>query len=178
MPSLISNMQAAAQEVLKGKHLRDFFSSSVLHEAAMQILDRFMSMESPCYWLDYLMPADNRLNKLATSSRSDDTILSYVSKFDQLMTETRAVLSSAGFGSVAEISLKAVLGGLIEDMGVQAEGGSLASGMPLAKLLPRIVQMCPHLLDEPSKNRFIQIIQSVPEVELFFTLLYANLPTS
>jgi len=29
---------------------------------------------------------------------------------------------------------------------------------------------------EPSKNRFLQIIRDLPEVKLFFTLLYANMP--
>ena len=76
-----------------------------------------------------------------------------------------------------EKSLKAVVDALVEDMAAQS-GGSLTSGMPLAKLLPRVVQMGPILLNDPSKNRFIQIIQSSPEVELFFTLIYTNMPTS
>lgn len=84
---------------------------------------------------------------------------------------------SAEFGSVVEKSLKAVLDALVEDMAAQS-GGSLTSGMLLAKLLPRVAQMGPILLNDPSDNRFIQIIQSSPEVELFFTLIYTNMPTS
>ena len=63
-----------------------------------------------------------------------------------------------------------------EIMGVQVGDGSLSSMMVLAKLLPRVAQMGPLLLEEPSKNRFIQIIHKEPEVEFFFTLLYANMP--
>jgi peroxin-3 len=84
---------------------------------------------------------------------------------------------SAEFGSVVEKSLKAVLDALVEDMAAQS-GGSLTSGMLLAKILPRVAQMGPILLNEPNKNRYIQIIQSIPEVELFFTLIYTNMPTS
>ncbi|KAK9278788.1 hypothetical protein L1049_028366 [Liquidambar formosana] len=176
MPGLISHMQAAATEVLKGKQLRDLFSTSVLHETILQILDMFMSTGKPHHWIDYLMPEDAGSYEVATPSSSDNTIHSDDTKFDQLMVETRAVLSSAEFGSVVEISLKTVVNALMEDIGVQA-GGGLFPGMPLAKLLPRVAQMGPLLLEEPSKNRFIQIIRNIPEVELFFTLLYANMPT-
>lgn len=39
------------------------------------------------------MPEDARLHELATASSSDDKGLSDVTKFDQLMAETRAVIS-------------------------------------------------------------------------------------
>ncbi|XVE63995.1 hypothetical protein DITRI_Ditri07aG0065300 [Diplodiscus trichospermus] len=88
------------------------------------------------------------------------------------------VLKAEEFGRVFEISLKAVVNTLVEEKGFQSGGGNLTLGMPLARLLPRIAQICPSLLDEPNKNQFIQTIQSVPEVELFFSLLYANMSTS
>lgn len=178
MPFLKANMQTAVTEVLKGKQLRDFFSASVLHETTLQILDMFMGMEKPNHWVDYLMTEDAKSYQLVIPSGSERTFLTDVNKFDQLMVEARAVLSSAEFGSVVEISLKTVINALMEDIAVQAGGVGLSSGMPLAKLLPRIAQMGPLLLEEPSKNRFIQIIQNIPEVELFFTLLYSNMPTS
>ncbi|XP_059453823.1 peroxisome biogenesis protein 3-2 [Corylus avellana] len=173
MPTLISDMQAAATEVLKGKQVGlDFFNTTILHETTMQILDRFKSIGSPHHWVNYIMPEDARFYP-----SSDKKIPSEVTKFDQLMVETRSVLASAEFGSVVEKSLKAVLDALVEDMAAQS-GGSLTSGMLLAKLLPRVAQMGPILLNDPSENRFIQIIQSSPEVELFFTLIYTNMPTS
>ncbi|KAL5748820.1 hypothetical protein ACOSQ2_026117 [Xanthoceras sorbifolium] len=174
--TLISNLQVAATEVLKGKQLRDIFNTAVLHETVMQIIEMFMSTGSPHQWVDFLMPGDARLYQLATASSPDNIPLD-VSKFDQLMVETRAVLSSAEYRSVVEISLKAAVDALVDEMGVQS-GGSLVSGMPLAKLVPRIAQIGPCLLDEPSKNRFIQTIRSIQEVEIFFTLLYANMSTS
>ncbi|XVF53823.1 hypothetical protein PTKIN_Ptkin05aG0129600 [Pterospermum kingtungense] len=97
--------------------------------------------------------------------------------FSKMQTAVTEVLKAAEFGGVVEISLKAVVNTLMEK-GFQSGVGSLTSGMPLARLLPRIVQICPTLVEEPSKNQFIQIIQSVPEVGLFFTLLYANMSSS
>ncbi|GKV05119.1 hypothetical protein SLEP1_g17160 [Rubroshorea leprosula] len=178
MPVLISSVQVAATEVLKGKQLMDFFNTTVLHETVMQILDTFMNTGSPHHWVDCLVPEDSSVKKLSRTASSDSTILSDFTKFNKLMFETKEVLSSAEFGSVVEISLKAVVDALVEDTSIQSGGNSLASGMPLAKLLPRIAQIGPSLVDEPIKNRFIKIIQSVPEVELFFTLLYASMPAS
>ncbi|KAL5545037.1 hypothetical protein UlMin_008821 [Ulmus minor] len=173
LPTLISDMQTAVTQVLKGKQLRDFFNTTVLRETVMQILETFKSIRSSHLWVNYLMPEDARLHKLATDSSSDDAILSGVTKFDQLMVETRAVLSSAKFVNVAETALAAVVDTLIEEMGAQCGGDNLASGMPLARLLARVAQMGPILLEEPSKNQFIQTIQNVQEVEVLFTLLYS-----
>ncbi|KAL6961813.1 hypothetical protein U1Q18_045023 [Sarracenia purpurea var. burkii] len=174
MSTLISDMQAASSEILKRKQLKDLFNTTVLHETIMQILDIFMSMGSPHKWVGYLMPEDARFYKLVKFSDSDSTNISDT-KFDQLMVETRAVLSSAEFGNIMGVSLKTAVDVLMEDVKAQLGEGNLSSGMPLAKLLPVISQIISILLEEPSKNRFIQVIQDIPEVELFFTLLYANM---
>ncbi|KAG5539434.1 hypothetical protein RHGRI_019841 [Rhododendron griersonianum] len=178
MSTLISNMQAAASEVLKGKQLKDLFNSTVVHETVVKILDIFMSMGSPHHWVDYIMPEDARFYKFVAFSDSAGTNLSDVTKFDQLMVETRAVLSSVEFANIVDISLKRAVKALMEDINAQLGEGNLLSGMPLAKILPRIAQITPILFEEPSNKRFIQIIQNIPEVELFFTLLYANMPIS
>nr|XP_043606574.1 peroxisome biogenesis protein 3-2 isoform X2 [Erigeron canadensis] len=178
MPTLISNMQAAATEVLRGKQLRDIFNSTVLHDTIMQILNMFMSMGRPHHWLDYLMPEDVRFYKSIESSGSDDPNISDISKLDQLMVETRTVLRSSEFGNILDLALGKVVGGLMEDMNLQFGDGSLSAGLPLAKLLPRVAQVSPQLLEEPSRNKFTQIIQNIPEVEVFFTLLYTNMSTS
>lgn len=75
------------------KQLRDIFNTVVLHETFMQILEVFMSMGSPHQWVDFLMPRDIRFYKLVTASGHDETTLSGATKFDELMVETRAVLS-------------------------------------------------------------------------------------
>ncbi|KAI7985266.1 Peroxisome biogenesis protein 3-2 [Camellia lanceoleosa] len=177
MPTLISNMQAAASEVLKGKQLKDLFNTTVLHETTVQILDMFMSMGSPHHWVDYLMPEDPNFYKLVAFSNSDSTDPSDSTKFDRLMVETRAVLSSAEFGNMVDVSLNTAVDALMEDIKAHLGEGNSLPGIPLAKLLPRLAQISPLLLEEPSKNRFIQIIQTIPEVELFFTLLYSKMPT-
>ncbi|GAB4845280.1 hypothetical protein Ancab_038689 [Ancistrocladus abbreviatus] len=173
LPTLIYNVQAAATEFLRSKQLRDVFNTTTLHETIMQILDIFMSMGRPHHWVDYLLPEDSLLHSPTASSARESS----ASRFEQLMAETRAVLSSLEFRNVVDVSLKTVASAVVKDMSDQLGGGSLTSGIPLAKLLPRVAQMGPVLLEEPAKNRFIQIITSIRDVELFFTLLYANIPT-
>ncbi|XP_011000480.1 PREDICTED: peroxisome biogenesis protein 3-2 [Populus euphratica] len=174
--ALIPNIQAVVTEVLEGKKLTDLFNTTSLHETVMQILNKFMSMGSPHQWIDYLMPEDCGHYKLGPSSSIDDMILPDSMNFDQLMVEARAVLSSAEFGKIMEISLKVAVDALVDDMEAQSQstGASLTLGMPLAKLLSRVLQIIPSLLGEASQNQIIQIIRNLPEVELFFTLLYAN----
>ncbi|KAJ6874978.1 peroxisome biogenesis protein 3-2-like [Populus alba x Populus x berolinensis] len=174
--ALISNIQAVVTEVLEGKKLTDLFNTTSLHETVMQILNKFMSMGSPHQWIDYLMPEDCGHYKLGPSSSIDGMILPDSMNFDQLMVEARTVLSSAEFGKIMEISLKVAVDALVDDMEAQSQstGASLTLGMPLAKLLSRVLQIVPSLLGEASQNQIIQIIRNVPEVELFFTLLYAN----
>ncbi|KAK9059610.1 hypothetical protein SSX86_020314 [Deinandra increscens subsp. villosa] len=172
MPILISNMQAATTEVLRGKQLRDIFNSSVLDETIMQILNMFMSMERPHHWVDYLMPEDVRFHKSVESSGPN---VSDITKLDQLMMETRTVLSGSEFGNILEMSLRKVVDGVMEDMKGNV---NLSAGLPLAKLLPKVAQISPLLLEEPSRNKFTQIIQNIPQVEVFFTLLYTNMSTS
>ena len=75
------------------KQLRDFFNTSVLQETVVQILHTFMSMRSPHFWADYLMPEEARSRALATASSSDVQVFSDGTKFDQLMAETRAVIT-------------------------------------------------------------------------------------
>ncbi|KAK4782364.1 hypothetical protein SAY86_016466 [Trapa natans] len=174
IPMLISNMQVAATEVLKGKQLRDPFSTATLRETIMQIVDTFMSMGSPHHWVNYLMPQDPKPSNTATST-VDDSFVDSATKFDQLVAEARMVLSSEEFGSMADTSLNVVTHALVEDLEIQIVENM---GTPLAKLLPRVAQIGSLLLEEPNKNRFIQVIQSAPEVEVFFTLLYASMPSS
>lgn len=168
MPALISDMEAATKEVLKGKQLTSLFNNTTFHETITQILNTFMSRGSPHFWVKYMIPEDAKLH--STTSDSNDTVPSDMSEFKQLMMEAYAVISSAEFGSVVEICLKAVVDTLAELMGT--------TSVPLARALPQVAQMCPLLLEEPSKNQFIQIIKNIPDVELFLTFLYANMPSA
>ncbi|GAB4860994.1 hypothetical protein Ancab_036154 [Ancistrocladus abbreviatus] len=174
LPTLIYNMQAAATESLRSKQLRDVFNSHILHETIMQILRIFMSMGGPHHWVEYLLPEAALLHNPTASSVGKSGAF----RFEQLMAETKAILSSPEFQNVMDVSLKTVASALVEDMGKESRGsGNLLSGIPLAKLLPRVAQMGPVLLDEPDKNRFVQTITSIRDVELFCTLLYGHIPT-
>ncbi|CAN1159240.1 Peroxisome biogenesis protein 3-2, partial [Linum perenne] len=167
---LANDIQAAVAEVLKGKQLKDLFDVTSLRETVMQITDTFVSMGSPNRLVDYLMPEDTRLhNDAIISSNSDSFHNTDLTKFDQLI--------SPEFGRVVEASLKQLVSALMEDFESSSETTLTTSPrLPLAKLLPRVAQMGSLLLKEPSENRYVQIIQGSPDVELFFTLLYTNAP--
>ncbi|KAK2991735.1 hypothetical protein RJ640_007439 [Escallonia rubra] len=75
------------------KRLQDIFNTTLLHETIVQILDVFMSMEGPHSWVDYLMPKGLEFYKRVSTSSTKNINISDINKFDQLMTETRSVLS-------------------------------------------------------------------------------------
>ncbi|XP_020580489.1 peroxisome biogenesis protein 3-1-like isoform X3 [Phalaenopsis equestris] len=94
-----------------------------------------------------------------------------------MQTAASEVLKDPEFRSLTELSLNQLVNVLVEEIEVQLKlGGSPSGTIPLATLLPRVAQIAPQLLEGPSGNKFIQIIQSLPEVELFYTLLYSNMP--
>ncbi|KAK3002217.1 hypothetical protein RJ639_021913 [Escallonia herrerae] len=72
---------------------KDFFNTTLLHETIVQILDVFMSMEGPHSWVDYLMPEDLGFYRRVSTSSTKNINISDLNKFDQLMTETRSILS-------------------------------------------------------------------------------------
>ncbi|XP_022870717.1 peroxisome biogenesis protein 3-2-like, partial [Olea europaea var. sylvestris] len=159
------------------KLLKDFFTATILDETIVQILDTFMSMGSPHHWVGYLMPEDSGVyNLVSQSSSSGYSDLPHATKLEQLMGETRAVLLSVEFGNIIEMSLKTLVNELMKDISSQCGESTLLSGMPLAKLLPRIAQIGQQLLKEPYRSRYVQNICSIPEVEQFFTLLYSSTP--
>lgn len=84
--------------------------------------------------------------------------------------------NSAEFGNIVEKSLRTLVTVLVEDPSFLLGENNLSSGMPLAKLLPRIAQMSQQLLEESNRSRYVEVIKSIPEVELFFTLLYSSTP--
>ncbi|WZY97112.1 hypothetical protein YC2023_069441 [Brassica napus] len=173
MPGLILNMQSAVSEVLKGMQLKDVITTRVLQETLLRIVDVFMSSGSPHHWIDYLMiPQGTKLSRNTSDGSSDET----VSKFNQLMVETRQVLTSTEFTDIVEISLKCFTDALVEEMETQSISGGLATGMPLAKMLPQIEKTIPVIIAEPGKNQFLQLIRDMSEVQVFFTLLYASMP--
>ncbi|XP_056854187.1 peroxisome biogenesis protein 3-1-like [Raphanus sativus] len=174
IPSLISNIKSAVKEVLKGKQLKDVFTTRTLEETVIRILDVFMSNGSPHHWVDYLMMAQDttmspRDNDANDGSSSDAT----GTKLHRLINETREVLTSTEFTNVAEISLKSCTVALVEEMEKQT---GLAAGMQLAKLIPQIEKTVPEISAVPEENRFLQLIRDLPEVQHFFTLLYSNMP--
>ncbi|KAL2927737.1 Peroxisome biogenesis protein 3-2 [Bienertia sinuspersici] len=172
---LIFNMQVAAAEVLKSKQLNDVFDSSTLDETIVQILDSFMIMGRPRHWLEYLMREDANSSSLTASLGNGNLILSDASKFNQLMTETQTVLSSDEFANIVQVSLRTMVTAIVKEIFAdQSNAGIPSSGIALVKLMPKVAQMSQLLLDEPTSNQFVQTIKHIQDVELFFTILYAN----
>ncbi|OAY70885.1 Peroxisome biogenesis protein 3-2, partial [Ananas comosus] len=94
--TLIMNMQSAANEILKEKKLKDPFGMSQLHETMMEILELFMGIGEPNYWVSYLVPenatAYRQLVAMSASGFDELSVLMDVGKLEQLMSETRIVL--------------------------------------------------------------------------------------
>lgn len=86
------------------------------------------------------------------------------------------LVCSTEFTDIVEISLKCFTDALVEEMETQSISGGLATGMPLAKMLPQIEKTIPVIIAEPGKNQFLQLIRDMSEVQVFFTLLYASMP--
>ncbi|KAF5941610.1 hypothetical protein HYC85_019252, partial [Camellia sinensis] len=144
MPTLISNMQAAASEVLKGKQLKDLFNTTVLHETTVLILDMFMSMGSPHHLVDYLMPEDPNFYKLVAFSNSDSTDPSDSTKFDRLMVETRArTVDGIAHGVIS-------LTGRISDINFKA------AEFPTLSNTTGLVDSVVYLVDAYDKERFAE----------------------
>lgn len=178
LPALISCFETAASEVLKGKQLKDFFNTTVLRDTILQILHTFLCMGSPHHWMGFLMPEHSKLYNAAASSSSDSTGPVHASKFELLMLEAHDVLSSSEFEIILDMSLKTAVDVMMEDISILCGDNYLKSGIPLAKLLPRLAHMSRILLEEPNRDRYIQIVQDMQEVQKFFTLLYASTPAS
>ncbi|KAF7069945.1 hypothetical protein CFC21_075514 [Triticum aestivum] len=178
--ALIRQMQHAATEILKEKQLKDPMSMDQVLQTMLQISEQFMSLCEGNSWINFLVPENaNRYAQLMAVSSSgfdDSSLLMDVGKLDQLMTETRIVLASDDFRNIMDMSLRKVADLVIEDLRAQVGAALPPSGLPLAKLLARVAQLSSMLLEEPSKNKHIQTIRSMPEVGLFYTFLYANMP--
>ncbi|XP_078439057.1 peroxisome biogenesis protein 3-2-like [Wolffia australiana] len=173
---LIVKMENAASQVLKDKELRNPFNIGQLRDMMMQIIDLFINLEAPGSWVACLLPDSTseyqQLAAISSTSSDDPMVFMDTSKLEQLMAETRDVMSSSDFREIMEISLRRVMDHLVEALSPHT--GSPMFAVPLAKLLPRVIQLSPSLLEEPSRNKFVQVIRDLPEVDLFFKLLYAN----
>ncbi|XP_031476861.1 peroxisome biogenesis protein 3-2-like [Nymphaea colorata] len=178
--ALILDMQKAITEVLNGRQLTELFSMPQLHDTIMEMLDTMRKENASSYhWVPYLLP-DNASTDDPSSATSSHADSGPTTKLELLIMETRSVLSSDEFSKVVDISLREMVNGLMEQMEMQvyanASAASSSSGVPLVKLVPRIIELCNHLLEEPSKNTFIHRIQSLPELDVFCKVLFAGAP--
>jgi len=74
------------------KQLKDVLTTRALQETVMRILDVFISTGSPHHWVDYLMTSQDATTDVSSSDAT-------VSKFHQLITETREVLTRLNVSS-------------------------------------------------------------------------------
>lgn len=172
--SVISSIERSASEVLQPKQLRDSFSMTQMHDTILQIMELFMNSREPNSWVSYLIPegTETYQQSLASSSTGFDKSAAAVetSKLKLLIGEAQSILKSTEFRTIMDISLKKVVEELVQDL----ESLVGVNTLPLARLLPKIAQLSPTVLEEPSNNKYISIIRGLPEVELFYTLVYTN----
>ncbi|KAF3342013.1 peroxisome biogenesis protein 3-1-like isoform X2 [Carex littledalei] len=97
--SLIMNMRNAVSQVMKTKQLNSQFSMETVQETMMEILDLFMGVESDLVlinWVDYILPetaAQYREMMSAANANDSSSLLMDFTKLEQLISETREVLS-------------------------------------------------------------------------------------
>ncbi|GLJ49204.1 hypothetical protein SUGI_1038690 [Cryptomeria japonica] len=179
---LIIQMQEVVENLLKSKDLRERFTFAELSDTFTRILEAFSSRL--VHWINYVIPENGILNEELSASSSmfgvsqlPRAVLSPFqserAKLEQLMAETHSVLSSDDFGVILELALKAVLDNMMKEFYTIFEGNT-SGGIPLAKILPPVARVSSVLLEHPIKNRFINIIGNLPQVQSFYALVYAN----
>lgn len=179
---LIVRMEKIVENILESKHLREPLTVGELYDIFRRILNNFPS--SSLQWINYVIPENGLLYQELSSGTSTfgvsqlpRAVLSPFeterAKLEQLMAETRDVLSSNDFALILEQSLKTVLDSMMEEFNTMFEGVTSGS-IPLAKLLPPVSHASTVLLEHPTKNRFINIIGNLPQVQSFYALVYAN----
>uniref|UniRef100_A0A0E0EQN5 NB-ARC domain-containing protein n=1 Tax=Oryza meridionalis TaxID=40149 RepID=A0A0E0EQN5_9ORYZ len=159
--ALITKTQHAATEILKEKQLKDPMGIDEVLETILQILKQFMGLCEDNSWINYLVPENAnvyaQLMAVSSSGFDDSSLLKDVRKLDQLMSETRIVLSR----NIMDRSLKKIASVVVEDLAVQIGAPIPPPGLPLAKLLAKVAQLSLPLLEEPDKNKHIQIIRRI-----------------
>ncbi|CAN6446064.1 unnamed protein product [Victoria cruziana] len=168
--ALILDIQKAVTKVLNGRQLTELFSMAQLRNTIMEMLDSLRKESASSYhWVPYLLPDNASIDEAGPTT-----------KLELLIMEARSVLSSDEFSEVVDISLREMVNGLMEQLETQVYGNASAasssSGVPLVKLVPRIIELCNHILEEPSQNTFIHRIQSLPELDVFCKVLFAGAP--
>ncbi|KAH9307017.1 hypothetical protein KI387_011421, partial [Taxus chinensis] len=150
-----------------------------------QVYWRFLSSKS-VQWINYVIPENGMLYEELSAGSSTFGVsqlprCSFLvpfklkgRKLEQLMAETRAIISSDDFGVILELSLKAVLDSMMGEFHTIFEGNT-SGGIPLAKILPPVSRASTFLLEHPKKNKFINIIGNLPQVQSFYALVYANI---
>lgn len=178
---LIADARRVADEIIREKVLKDPYTLEDLREL-IQSLRRAFEAQS-VEWLSYVLPDDNVLPEdlAAASSAADSAASSLADEFssldndsvmlEQLMLETRNVISSREFMAVLSAALDAVTDGVMDEL-QESYGEHPEVGIPLAKLLPPIAAVGASLLNQPSENQYIEVLSHLPEVERFCEQIY------
>lgn len=194
---LIADAQDVADEIVRKRVLKDPYTLEDLRGLIQSMRQAF---EARCAeWLPYVLPDDNVLPEdlAAASSAADSSAAASphggssgggggggggseddFSSLDndsvmleQLMLETRAVISSREFSNVLSAALDAVTDGVVEELR-ESYGEHPEAGVPLAKLLPPVAAVGASLLSQPGENRYIEALSRLPEVERFCEQIY------
>eukprot|EP00897_Mesotaenium_endlicherianum_P001575 jgi/Mesen1/1445/ME000132S00389 len=184
LDALISDAREVVESVIQGKALKDIYKLEDLRALFGSIREAFEGRAVS--WIAYVLPADDVLpDDLAAASSAADaargpggdesaTAESDAAMLEELMRETRSVLSSKEFVDVLAASLEAVTDGVIEELG-DTYGKGPHAGIPLAKLLPPVASVGSSLLEQPQSNRYIDILAGLPQVESFCALVYTSM---
>lgn len=84
---------------------------------------------------------------------------------------------SIEFRNIVDSTTRIVVDGLMDDLLMELNGTiNFSDKHPLVKLLPQVALLSNAVIEEVGYNKYIKTIRSMPDVELFFTLLYTDIP--
>ncbi|KAL2613402.1 hypothetical protein R1flu_025094 [Riccia fluitans] len=178
---LIRDVHTSVESIMKSKPLKEPYRIADLRDVFLHIQQSFQKSQGN--WVQYVLPEDGVLPDdlaaassaadAARSSASQSSIVEDEEKLEQLMLETRNVLTSNEFADVLAAGLDAVLEAVLEDLSTIYRG-NLDAGIPLAKLLPPVASTGSTLMEHPDDNRYIQILAQLPQVQSFCALVYSS----
>lgn len=173
---LISDVKAAAEEVLASKTLREPCTLKDLREIFESIAKNLNINKTT--WLPYMLPKDV-MHSCYYSSKSmtqygseGEEVFDNDEKLRSLLEETRAILDSEEFADVLASSLDGVLDKVIEDFSIIYQDRKTAS-MHLAKLIPPVASLGDSFLEQPDENRFVQLLIKLPQLQTFCATVYS-----
>eukprot|EP00850_Spirogloea_muscicola_P006040 SM000028S10134 [mRNA] locus=s28:520617:522236:- [translate_table: standard] len=189
---LVRDVRSVVEGVMRSKPLKEPYRLADLRDLVSEIRHGFES-RGP-HWADFVLPEDNSLPQdLAAASLAADEAKSAASgtadeahgsmahgsdasddgaMLEELMIETRGMLSSSEFEAVLAVAFDAITEAMLGELRETVGDGE--AGVPLAKLLPPVASIGGALMEHPEENSYIALLADLPQVQSFCAMVYTS----